>query len=163
MLFWIRKVQTITNTATVSSEVFDPNEANNSWEIYTPIDAYADLKIEKQGPATVIAGETITYTITVTNDGPNDATGVVAIDNINPAYILNPVYFNGTDWVAWTGNLNIGTLANNASFTFTISGKVASNISVNSIPNTAQVTSNLPDPDPSNNTSSITTPVTRAS
>jgi uncharacterized repeat protein (TIGR01451 family) len=45
-----------------------------------PITARADLAITKTGPASVVAGSNLIYTITVTNPGPSDAAGVVVSD-----------------------------------------------------------------------------------
>ena len=40
----------------------------------------ADLAITKTGPASVVAGTNVVYTITVTNAGPSNAEGVVVTD-----------------------------------------------------------------------------------
>ena len=45
-----------------------------------PITARADLGITKTGPASIVAGNNLVYTITVTNTGPSDAAGVVVSD-----------------------------------------------------------------------------------
>ena len=42
--------------------------------------AAADLGITKTGPASIVAGNPLVYTITVTNAGPSDAEGVVVSD-----------------------------------------------------------------------------------
>ncbi len=44
------------------------------------IGAEADVAITKTGPATIVAGNHLVYTITVTNTGPSDAVGVVVSD-----------------------------------------------------------------------------------
>ena len=45
-----------------------------------PITSRADLAITKTGPASIVAGNPLVYTITVTNTGPSDAAGVVVSD-----------------------------------------------------------------------------------
>ena len=40
----------------------------------------ADLAVTKTGTATVTPGGALTYTVTVHNNGPSDATGVVLTD-----------------------------------------------------------------------------------
>src|SRR5260370_632429 len=42
----------------------------------------ADLSITKTAPATVVAGNQLTYTITVTNNGPSNATNVIVTDTL---------------------------------------------------------------------------------
>ena len=44
------------------------------------IGAEADVAITKTGPASIVAGNPLVYTITVTNTGPSDAAGVVVSD-----------------------------------------------------------------------------------
>jgi uncharacterized repeat protein (TIGR01451 family) len=44
------------------------------------IDTEADVAITKTGPASIVAGNPIVYTITVTNTGPSDAANVVVRD-----------------------------------------------------------------------------------
>ena len=48
--------------------------------------AVADVGIVKTGPATLIAGSAITYTLTLTNAGPSAANGATFNDNV-PAII----------------------------------------------------------------------------
>jgi uncharacterized repeat protein (TIGR01451 family) len=76
---------TITNTAQVTSAQGeeDTNPSNNTdIEVTTAITTQVDLVLSKTAPATVIAGDLVTYTLTVTNDGPSLATGVRLSDTL---------------------------------------------------------------------------------
>ena len=75
---------TFTNTATVSAATSDPVPANNSASQNTTISVSADLAVTKtDGVASVVAGTSTDYTITLTNNGPSAvAAGVVVSDPI---------------------------------------------------------------------------------
>jgi uncharacterized repeat protein (TIGR01451 family) len=71
----------ILNTATVSStSSTDPTPGNNSSTSSTPAILAADLAVTNVGPANVLVGQNVVYTITVTNNGPNDAAAVSVAD-----------------------------------------------------------------------------------
>jgi len=74
----------ITNTATVSSETFDPNQGNNSGSTDTTVanpPPFGDLSVTKaDSPDPVTPGSNLVYTITVTNAGPSAATNVNLVD-----------------------------------------------------------------------------------
>ena len=149
---------TLTNTATVTSDTPDPDPSNNTTTIVTPVNALADMRITKNvSPDPMLAGQQAIYTLEVTNLGPADAVNVVVTDNVplqNPEYSLN----NGTTWAAWIGSLNLGTVVAGATRTILIRGIVDPAATGNLI-NTATVTSDTEDPDPTNNTTTITTPI----
>ena len=67
-----------------SAQVLPPRaHANRTSAIATDhdaIDTEADVAITKTGPASIVAGNPLVYTITVTNTGPSDAAGVVVSD-----------------------------------------------------------------------------------
>src|SRR4029078_1022137 len=71
----VAKDTVMTNTATVSSSTsgsVDPVSSNNSSTATTTVDTRADLTVTKSdAPDPVIAGEALTYTITVKNEGPS--------------------------------------------------------------------------------------------
>ncbi|MCY6958952.1 DUF7507 domain-containing protein [Clostridium brassicae] len=151
---------TITNTARVDSTTPDPDPTNNETTIVTPIDTSADLSITKTvNPNPVVAGEEATYTITVTNAGPSDALDVTLTDVI-PACILNPEFSidGGITWNPWVSPYNIGTIVAGATVTILIRGTVEPSC-IGTISNTARVDSTTPDPDPTNNETTIVTPI----
>ena len=67
-----------------SAQVLPPaGHTNRTSAIATdrdPITARADVAITKTGPASIVAGNPVVYTIIVTNTGPSDAAGVVVSD-----------------------------------------------------------------------------------
>lgn len=68
----------LVNTATVQSAASDPDPDDNTTNETTEVEALVDLMIEISGqPNPVVAGETLTYTLQVTNKGPSLASGVV--------------------------------------------------------------------------------------
>ena len=70
----------LTNTASVAGDQPDPNPANNTSSVTDPVSRVVNLEISKDAPASVPLGGTITYTVTVTNAGPSDASDVVITD-----------------------------------------------------------------------------------
>ncbi len=120
----------------------------------------ADISVLKQGNEPVaIPGEMFSYTIIVTNLGPSDAQNVLLTDNI-PLSILNPEFSvnGGLTYAPWTGSLNIGTLGEGEVRIIIIRGTI-SPTAIGVIINTATVSSPTPDPNPSNNTSTVETEI----
>ena len=76
-------------------------------------------------PSTGNVGNTGTFTLTATNNGPDSATNVVITDPL-PSGFTAGTPSQGT-YDAATGVWNIGTLANSASVTLTFTGTLAAN------------------------------------
>jgi uncharacterized repeat protein (TIGR01451 family) len=99
-------------------------------------------------------GATVTFTITLTNNGPLDDTGIIVTD-IVPAGLtyLSSVADQGT-YNAATGIWNIGSVANGATATLTLKVTVNTGTATQKITSTAKIThSDQPDGDTSDNTS----------
>ncbi|WP_106816292.1 DUF7507 domain-containing protein [Microbacterium timonense] len=114
-----------------------------------------DLSIVKDGPEAVVPGSTVTYTLTVTNNGPGNSSGFVVNDAV-PAPLTNVVSTDGGCSI--TGNAVQcvgGRLLANQSVTYTITASVPAGLDA-AVANTATVTSNEEDPTPGNNTSTNT-------
>jgi uncharacterized repeat protein (TIGR01451 family) len=125
----------------------------------------ADLAITKTAPGTVVAGAPLTYTVGVTNNGPSKATHVVVTDTLpaGTTFMTSTIPCTGAPLTC-----NIGSMANGASTSFTITVKVAANllsslgVSSTTITNTASVDSDQFDPNPANNTATASTLVTES-
>ena len=66
----------ISNVASASSDSTDPNMANNTATVVTPVSNVADMSLTMTGPATVARGGTATYRISVRNNSPSLASNV---------------------------------------------------------------------------------------
>src|SRR5665647_2685659 len=143
------------NTATITGNELDRNLVNNDSSTETfPLDV-ADLSIVKtvDNPNPIV-GQSVVFTIVATNNGPNDATGVIVTDILQNGYTyVSSTTTRGT-YVPSTGVWTIGTLNNGASETFTITAKV--NPTGNYV-NTASITGNELDSNLVNNVSSTET------
>lgn len=124
----------------------------------------ADLAIWKSdSPDPVVAGEQLTYTVTVHNYGPLDATNVEVVDTL-PAGVT---YVTSTDSCleapAGTLTCTLGTVAVDETISFQIVVDVNSNAAgtngSSSITNTATVSADEEDPGPDNNTATAITVV----
>ena len=145
------------NTVTVSSDTGDPVPGNNTSTVNVPIGAdTADLSVTKSGPAEIIAGNNITYIIKVSNNGPAMATGITLTDPTPSG--LN---FVSADAPCGTGfPCNLGSLVSGSSITIQATYNVPGGYAgANPIVNTATVSANEPDANPSNNTDSAATGV----
>ena len=152
---------TLTNTATVASDTPDPRPENNESTALTPVDTAADLAVLKQvQPARVHPGETLTYTLQVTNAGPSAAQDVVLQDPL-PAAILSPVFSadGGATWQPWSGTYVLRTLLPGTTATLLLQGQVDPSTTASSLENTALVTSSTPDPNPDNNEDTVEVPL----
>ncbi|OYT16433.1 MAG: hypothetical protein B7C24_07880, partial [Bacteroidetes bacterium 4572_77] len=145
---------TYTNTATVTGNEADPDGTNNMDSV-TPVPFLdADLAIVKTvDNATPNVGGNVVFTLSVTNNGPSDATGVAVIDNLPTGYTY--VSDNGTgDYIPATGIWTIGSLANGANTTLQITCTVNA---TGDYTNSASVGGTEDDPDPTNDEDDETT------
>ena len=113
----------------------------------------ADLAITKTASsATPAVGGPVTFTLTVTNNGPNNATGVVVSDDL-PAGLTYVSDNGGGAYNSGTGLWTVGALNNGASATLQI---VATVDLSGQICNQAQITASSPlDPNPGDNQSTF--------
>jgi uncharacterized repeat protein (TIGR01451 family) len=156
----------LANTAAVATTDSDPNLNNNTSTTTATVAAEADLSVVKNGPTSIDAGSNITYTITLTNNGPSDATTVALTDNVpaNTTFVsetqdTGPTFSCVTPIVGGTGPITctLGTFTPGSSATFTLVMNVSGAApDGSSIVNTADVTSVTTDPTPGNNTSTTT-------
>jgi large repetitive protein len=139
----------------IGPKVFSTNFANLS---------QADLSVVKTAsPNPVLAGSQLTYTFTTSNNGVSDATGVTLTDVLPVAD--HYVSFTSSQGTITNNNgtlsILLGNMAAGTSATTTITVAVAATAS-GSITNTVTVSGNQTDPNLSNNTSTVTTQVTRS-
>jgi uncharacterized repeat protein (TIGR01451 family) len=148
----------ITNTATLTaSDQVDPVSGNDSDSAAVAVTGRADLAVTKsdsQDP--VFAGNSITYTVTVTNNGPHDATGVILTDTLPSGVTFvsaNASPGGSCPESGGTVTCTIGNLSNGGSATATIIVGVPSSTAHGAtLTNTASATRNETDPNTANNT-----------
>lgn len=158
------------STVTLTSAVPDPTPGNNTATYSTQIQggggggggSSAELvMIKTASPSPVTSGATLTYTLTVTNHGPSSATGVSVSDPLPAGVSFQSASASqGSCGGGPTVTCSLGTLASSQTATVTI--KVTVTATQGSIVNTGNVVSAVTDPLTTDNTSTVTTPVSSA-
>jgi uncharacterized repeat protein (TIGR01451 family) len=154
----------LSDTASVASSTADPNIANNTFTFGSSVVTSADLSITKTGPAVITAGAAATYTITLTNNGPSDASTVILTDTLPSGLSLaSAKQIGGTDPFVSRGNgpaFSAGAVIAGHTDIFQIVARAASGLSAGtSLSDTASVSSTTSDPNPSNNSSTFNSTV----
>ncbi len=149
----------IENTATVSSPTPDPDSGGNTSTVRTPVVPLvpdtADLLVNKTGPASVPAGGTLSYTITVTNRGPAAVPDAV-LDDPTPNGL---VFVSATSPCEGGFPCTLPALMNGARASVTATYAVQAGFP-GPIANTATVESpTVEDPTPGDNADTVTTSV----
>ncbi len=154
----------LTNSATVASTTADPDLTNNQAAVSTQQVAQADLAITKTSASTTVTpGQTVTYTLKVTNNGPSDAAAVRVVDQIpvEAQAVLALESIAGPDGStcqsssATTMSCSLDGLASGSSANVTVVARVHHSAAPGlDIINSATVSSAVFDPQPDNNTSS---------
>ena len=147
--------QFVNTTGVLTSSLGNSGTASDTLTIVTPA---ADLSISKiASPNPTEAGQTLTYSVTVSNAGPFDATNVVVTDTL-PA---------GTTFISTSGcaedpngipTCTVGTIVAGGSAQYTITTTVDPG-ATGTLTNTISVTSDIADPNPGNNSASEETTI----
>ncbi len=144
--------------AVTASDQYDPDPTNNTdSESVTPQQADLSLVKTVDDPSPNV-GDTVTFTLTVANAGPDTATSISVEDTVPTGFTYVAASISGGDarddsaapLLTWT----INSLASGASVDLTFQAEV---LASGDFTNVAAVTaSDQYDPDPTNNTDSET-------
>ncbi len=153
----------LANTAEISPtspNAIESNPADNQDAVTTTVRLpAADLQLDKAGPAGALAGATITYTLTLTNAGP-DTVDAVITDTFDNGTLNTATAGRGLCSEPTPGTVVCTVTALTNTELITIAIDTPTTIAV--ISNQAEITvttSNAVDPDTGNNTDSLTTGV----
>ena len=147
-----------TNTARVDSPTTDGVPGNNPDDETVQVTRATNLRVTKTHPGGAHIGDDLTFTISVTNDGPSTARDVVVTDTL-PAG-LEFVSASGTDWTCTNAGNEVTCLL----ATRLASGATAPPITLVTgvrpaahpgVDNVVVVESNTPETDPTDNRDSV--------
>ena len=120
---------TITNVTTAATgDQTDPStvgdDLDESVVVGIPAADLVTVKTLASGDSTPDEGDTVIFQITVTNDGPDAATGVSLTDSLPAGLTFVADTVTQGTYDAATGLFDIGTLASGATATLTLEGTV---------------------------------------
>jgi len=158
---------TLANTPSVTSGTSDPDTTNNSGSAGSTtitVQNKSDLLVTTQSSLTAVNfGGTLVYTVTVTNQGPFQASAVTLVDPIPAQSIFLSMNSGGASCTApplaqgGTVTCNLGNMASGASATVSFTVRISIPPVPASITNTAVVSSPNFDPNPANNSARVIT------
>ncbi len=149
----------------MSSPTTDPDPTNNTDDDNTSSVVNVDLAIAKSHVGPVVAGQPVTYTLAVRNNGPSSAVGPVTVHDALPEG-MTFVSAVGTDWTCTGSGRSVdctraaGIAANTAAPDITLVARVAPDAGPATLVNIADVTGPDTDIDPDNNTDHDPTVIT---
>ncbi|MBX3656794.1 MAG: DUF11 domain-containing protein [Ramlibacter sp.] len=148
---------TVTNVASVATTSTETDTTNNSSSVSTFIPG-TDLSITKQGSATMVAGGTTSYVLSIGNAGPSAAANVTVTDVLPVGLTLVSASVASGSFTLVTSTAGLTALAANmpvssASIVLTV---FVGDTVTGSITNVASVSSTTPDLQPTNNTGTAT-------
>jgi uncharacterized repeat protein (TIGR01451 family) len=149
---------TITNCATATEDQSDPDQGNNractSGNVTPTPQPSSDIQVVKKvNHAAAYPGQKLTYTLTVTNKGPNTASKTKITDTASLALkVLSAKPSQGSCHIGRPLTCSLGTLANGKHATIKVTAKVTKN---GTEKNTVSATSASKDPNPSNNIAGV--------
>lgn len=148
----------LTLSSSVASPTADPNTANNQATATVTVTAQADLAVTKGvSPKSTTVGHNLTYTMTVTDKGPQPDTTVGLTDTLPSGLThVSTKASQGTCSGSRTITCALGTLAADAHATVTV---VVHAAKAGTFKNTAHVSGALTDPNSANNSASATATV----
>lgn len=154
---------TFSDVASITSQEADPNSAAESVTLADSYETAADVGVTlTEGPSAPLAGGVLTYVMIAANAGPESASNVVltlpvsaGLSYVSSSSTAGSVSFDNGQVVA-----QLGDVAANAQDSVTV---VLEATTAGTVTETATATSSSVDPNPANNTSSVTTVVQPAS
>jgi large repetitive protein len=159
-----------TNIANVKTTTTDPDPDNNSSQTELTV-ITSDLAITKTGPATAFAGNTISWTITAFNNGPDisqpttfsdslpaGTTFVSMVQNTGPTFVCSDPGAGNNGTVSCSIG-TIGQFASGGSAQFTLTANINPSFS-GSLSNTATIFGPNADTNSGNNSATAVTTVT---
>ena len=160
---------TLTNTPSVTSSTSDPDTSNNSGSGRTTsitVQNKSDLFVTTNANLTSVKSRGIlVYTVTVTNLGPFQASAITLDDPVPALSTFVSMNSGGAACTAppvdqvGTVACNFGNMASGGSATVTITVQIAGSANKESVTNIAVVSSPNFDPNPANNSASVTTQI----
>jgi uncharacterized repeat protein (TIGR01451 family) len=155
--------------ATAAAGAKELTPSNNTDRVIVALQPKVDVSLAKTGPTSVIAGEVVTWVITVSNAGPSDAPNTSVVDAI-PSAIRNATWTcvasagstcglsNGIGGISTTANLGASSKV-----TYTVSGTLDPWSTITSLANTAteNVDAAVADVPGANDTATVTSTVQR--
>src|SRR2546430_1496272 len=154
----------VSNTASATSDTADPDTGNNSATVRTTaVTPKADLEVSKTGPATAMVDTDFSYHVAVQNLGPEDAHNVVLSDVLPALLSFVSFSFDASDppsacGLGQTVTCSVPLLVSGATMGFTLLVHLlAGTPDQSQVSNTASATSDTADPEPGNNSGSVTT------
>lgn len=158
----------ISNTATVAASTNDPDPADDSATAESTVTVASDVGITKTAAGSgVLAGAELTYTITVTNNGPSDAANVQFSDPLpaNTTFVSldqnsGPLFDCVTPAAGTNGSVtcSIASLPAPSTAVFSLTVEVADD-ATGTVENTVSITSGSGDPNAGNDSSTDATAI----
>jgi uncharacterized repeat protein (TIGR01451 family) len=152
------------NPPTYARGTVTPAYNSSSFDLTAITPPSADLKLVMNGPSTIPAGAPLSYTLDVSNLGPDATTGVITVADTLPVGFGSPVTGSGTGWSCGAPSGGVITCTNPGPL---LSGNALQQLTISmnappasgNVTNSATVSNSVSDPVASNNTASVMTNV----